>query len=275
MLTKERRPFTEAERERVRVMLAATYQGQGFLDRAAGVLAGLVVGGLVGAFLVFVPVNAWNWLAGLLHGGALSDAVYVILLSVGAGAGMVWAAWLMFQNSQDTATQLAEERRKFQQDLDEGEVEVWRCEALRVVHLEESEGPGFFLELGPGQTLFLQGQYLYDFVEDEDETGGDGGVPKRSQDPNVWPPAPRIDSADGYQFPCRRFDLLYAPHSRGQLDLVCLSQRFEDWPTYSPGPESTWEDVGYPEDGDVLPVSLDTLEADLNRWAAQQVPPKD
>lgn len=26
----------------------------------------------------------------------------------------------------------------------------------------------------------------------------------------------------------------------------------------------------YPEDGDILPVSLDTLDADLARWAAQQ-----
>ena len=72
-------------------------------------------------------------------------------------------------------------------------------------------------------------------------------------------------------FPCRQLDLVYAPNSRVSLDdLVCLGERFEEWPTYSPDWETYRKMDRYPEDGDILLVSLDSLGVDLARWGVQQ-----
>jgi len=51
------------------------------------------------------------------------------------------------------------------QELMEGNAEVSTFEIRKAVQVEEfeDEGIGFYLETGDGKTLYLQGQYLYDF----------------------------------------------------------------------------------------------------------------
>lgn len=274
MLTKERRLFTEAERGTVHTLLSETYQRRSFLSRAAGVFFGLAGGGLLGCFLVFLAITVWNWLAGLLHKPPLSYDAGVLLFRTGVGVGTAFTAWLMYSGYHEEAARLAEERGRLHQDLEGDEAEVWHCEASRVVQMgNEEDGPYFFVEVEPGQALFLQLDHWGEVVRDVAETDSGPHVPTQPEDPTVWPPPPRI--AGGHDFPCRSFHLVYAPHTRARLNLVCLDRPMGEWPTYVPSPESTWEMKCYPEDGDVLQISLDTLDADLERWAAQQEPPKD
>jgi len=274
MLTKERRPMTETERKIVQDELASTLREQGCVSRFGGLLSELGCGLILGGFLVFLALAAWEWLAGLLHKPGLSPVTYRVLVSIGACGGLILAGRGFFHDYRHSHRLSGKLRQTYEGYLEAGEAEVWHCEVSRVVQLEEQEdeGPGFFLELAPGQVLFLQGQYFYDLLGDEFGQEDEEGVSKPPHENHeVWPPPPRTASPqDNRVFPCRRFDLVYAPNSRLLLDLVCLGERFKEWRTYSPDLETYLKTSRDPEDGDILPVSLDTLDADLMRWAVGQ-----
>ena len=277
MLTKERRPMTEAERKIVQEALSSVIRRMGWAFRFGALLTELGCGVILGGLLIFLALAAWGWLAGLLHRPGLfpTTETYRVLVSVGALGGLILAGRDLFHSHGEGDRFLEKLRLAYQRDLEVGEAEVWHCEVSRVVQLEEQEdeGPGFFLELAPGQALFLQGQYLYDLVGDEFGSEDEAEVSEsRHENSSVWPPPSRASaSPDNRVFPCRQFDLVYAPNSRVPLDdLACLGERFEEWPTYSPDWETYRKMSCYPEDGDILPISLDTLDADLARWAAGQ-----
>lgn len=261
----------------VQEALSGVIRQMGWASRFGALLANLGCNVIFGGLLIFLALAAWGWLVGLLHRPGLfpTTDTYRVLVSIGALVGLILAGRDLFHNHGESDRFLEKLRLAYQRDLEAGEAEVWHCGVSRVVQLEEQEdeGPGFFLELAPGQALFLQGQYLYDLLGDELGLEDEEEVSKsQSDEPGIWPPPPRIDSSSSQRaFPCRQFDLVYAPNSRMPLDdLVCLGARFEEWPTYSPDWEIYRRMNCYPEDGDLLPVSLDTLDADLARWAAEQ-----
>lgn len=267
----------EAERKIVQEALSSVIRQMGWVSRFSALLTELGCGVILGGLLIFLVLAAWGWLTGLLHRPGLfpTTEVYRVLVSVDALGGLTLAGRNLFHSHGASDQFLEKLRLAYQRDLEVGEAEVWHCEVSRVVQLEEQEdeGPGFFLELAPGQVLFLQGQHLYDLVGDEFGLDDEAEVPEsHHENSSVWPPPPRASaSLDNRVFPCRQLDLVYAPNSRVSLDdLVCLGERFEEWPTYSPDWETYRKMDRYPEDGDILPVSLDSLGVDLARWGVQQ-----
>ena len=271
MLTKERRTMTEVERKIVQDELASLIQTQGWVNGFVALFAQTGCGLVLGGFLIFLALTAWEWLAGLLHKPTASPVTYWILVSTGALGGLILAGRGFFHDHRHSHRLSEKLRQTYQDYLEAGEAEVWHCEVSRVVQLEEEdERPGFFLELAPGHVLFLRELYSGYGIEDCFDDF-DCYSSERPEEPGVWPPPPRIETPPSqHVFPCRQFDLVYAPNSRLLLDLVCLGARFEDWPTYSPDLEMYRKMNRYPEDGDILPVSLDTLDVDLARWAAEQ-----
>lgn len=277
MLTKERRPMTEAERNVAQEALSRVIRQMGWASRFGALLTELGCGVVLGGLLIFLALAAWGWLTGLLHRPGLfpTTDTHRVLISVGALGGLIVAGCLLYHSHRESDRFFKKLRLAYQRDLEVGEAEVWHCEVSRVVQLEEQEdeGPGFFLELAAGQALFLQGQYLYDLVGDEFGSEDEAEVSEsHHENSSVWPPPPHASASPGHWvFPCRQFDLVYAPNSRVPLDdLACLGKRFEEWPTYSPDLETYRKMNRYPEDGDILPVSLDSLGVDLARWGAQQ-----
>ena len=259
----------------VQEALSGVVRQMGWKSRLGALLTGLGCGLLLGGFLIFLALTVWEWLADLLHKPGWSPATGIsrTLLSAGALLGAILYGREAYQTDREARRGEEKMGQEYQRDLEEGETEVWHCDVSRVVELEEreDEGPSFFLELAPGQALFLQSQSFQDFLGDEYGLE-DEEVSEPPDDPGVWPPPPRADSSSSQRvFPCRQFDLVYAPNSRMPLaDIVCWGERFEKWPTYSPDWEMYRKMNRYPEDGDILPVSLDTLDADLMRWATGQ-----
>ncbi len=268
MLIKERRPMTEAERATLETVASYTRQQDGCLDRAGTLFLILGLSFLFGGLLVFLPLLAWDWLAGLLHKPTLSHTTYSISLGLGGSTGLALSAWHWYWGEKESRLLSEKTWLTYQQELESGEAEVWHCDISRVIELEqmEDEVPGFFLEIGSSEVLFLQGQYFDEFgVASHDDEGEMPAAPQ--DDPGVWPPSPKTGSSSvGYAFPCSRFDLIYSPQSRTLLNLVCLSPTLKTWPTCE-WPEDMKD---YPGDSDILPVSLDNLDADLRHWAAQQ-----
>ncbi len=264
----------------VQEALSGVIRQMGWASRFGTLLSNLGCNVIFGGLLIFLALAVWGWLVGLLHRPGLfpTTDTYRVLVSAGALGGLIFTGHdllYLLHNHGESDRLLEKLRLAYQRDLEAGEAEVWHCGVSRVVQLEEQEdeGPGFFLELAPGQALFLQGQYLYDLLGDELGLEDEEEVSKsQSDEPGIWPPPPRIDSSSSQRaFPCRQFDFVYAPNSRMPVDgLVCLGERFEEWPTYSPDLDVYRKMKRCPEDGDLLPVSLDTLGADLARWGAGQ-----
>jgi len=116
-------------------------------------------------------------------------------------------------------------------DLEQGIMEVLTVEATKAVKVEEfeDEGIGFYLDIGEGKVLFLQGQYLYD-----DETE--------------------------HQFPCTRFTLMRAPYTGTIFDLKCEGTYFEPVHTNPAFNIKEYKTGQVPCDGQVLDVDFESLK---------------
>lgn len=262
--------MTKTEKRRVQDALSYATQRKGCLDSSIAVFVSLLGSFLLGGFLVFLSLAAWEWLRGLPQKPGLSPLSHQVLFSMGGLAGSIFAARVLSQHTQETRREVEKERQVYQRDLENGQVEVWHCEVSRAVRLEEEgdEGPGFFLELASGQVLFLQGQYFDAFVNCDYDL--DPHLAERPEEQGVWPPPPHtVSSPNHLDFPCRQFDLIYAPNSREVVGLVCLGPPIIGGPIHPPL-YFLWGKEQYPNDGEILPVSLDTLDEDLARWAAGQ-----
>jgi hypothetical protein len=120
-------------------------------------------------------------------------------------------------------------------DLAAGEVEVLSCTATGAVAVEGTteQAPGIFLAIEDGELLFLHGAYLKDVM---------GGA---------RPP-----------FPAAAFDLIRLPHSDLTLRVEPTGEAF----AFSRMRRALDAALEYlPDDAEVLPAALDTLEADLAR----------
>ena len=185
---------------------------------------------LIQLFILFAGIP----LAGLMTGalaGVLLDWLNLplpttMLLIVGAVGGLFLAMFLTWKEISSVRRQ----RSMYKEDLAANLVDVLYCQPLASVRIEEyeDEGPGFFLDVGDGDILFLQGQYL-------DET------------------------VHGQRFPSSAFRLQRAPKSNLVFSLECTGQY------QPPMRERRWlEDLEYlPMDQEILQVSLTSLDADL------------
>lgn len=185
---------------------------------------------LIQLFILFAGIP----LAGLMMGalaGVLLDWLNLpqpttMLLIVGALGGLFLAMFYTWKEISSVRRQ----RSMYKEDLAANLVDVLYCEPLASVRIEEyeDEGPGFFLDVGDGSVIFLQGQYL---------------------DENVH----------GQRFPSSQFRLERAPKSNLVFSLECTGQY------QPPMRERRWlEDAEYlPSDQELLQVKLSSLDADL------------
>ena len=212
-----RRPMTAEERDLLKALSGA--QGQGCLDVSARYFICLVGGPVLGMLVAAMPLSL------LKRAGKLPDAVLLLVLAAGTLLGFVVGLRVVLWEARTAR----ETRARHEVALARGQVEVLRCEAADAVELMEleDEGPGFFVDVGGGEVLFLQGQYLMEM-----------------------------------DFPCRRFEVIRLPNGGEILDVRCDGDRL------APSRTVDLDDLeeGYlPADGEVLRVSLATLEDDLRR----------
>jgi hypothetical protein len=125
------------------------------------------------------------------------------------------------------------ERRRSRKnpDLDRGTVEIITVETDRAIKVDEfeDEGIGFYLDIGSGKTLFLQGQYLY---EDDNEK----------------------------RFPSTRFSIVRTHHSRLVLDFKAEGDFFPSLHTNPPFTNADFKKNSVPGDGDILEVEFESLK---------------
>jgi hypothetical protein len=109
-------------------------------------------------------------------------------------------------------------------------MEILTVEAYKAIKVEEfeDEGIGFYLDIGDGKVLFLQGQYLYEY---EDE----------------------------HQFPCTRFTLTRTPHTSAVFDLRCEGDYLPPIHTNPPFEVKDYKNDQAPYDGQVLNVDFESL----------------
>jgi hypothetical protein len=138
----------------------------------------------------------------------------------------------------------------YQEDLEEGKVEVLHVRATDVAEIEEVEdlGLNFFLDVGDSQLLFLTGQYLYELAHHigEDEVKRPG------------------------TFPNRQLEIVRAPRSRRLLGVACHGEPLRPSSAYRiPKGETRFFDL---EDGQVLAGTLSTLQDDLKKLGIRIAP---
>jgi hypothetical protein len=151
-------------------------------------------------------------------------SVYPTLALLGVGA--ICAFIVGYRAGKSTAAS-----RGRNPDVKEGVMEVLSVEASRAIRVDEfeDEGMGFYLDVGGGRVLFLQGQYLYDDV-------------------------------DAKRFPCTRFELVRTLHSKTVFSLKCLGEYLTPVHTNPPfTPEEYTSDKGH-YDGDELEVPFESLK---------------
>lgn len=172
---------------------------------------------------------------GALFGLTEGPIMGVVILS-GAALGLVGGVLSLRAESRWTS----EARQSDRQDLEDGQVEVLHCNVSDAVEVGEVEddGPGFFLEVDDGQLLYLQGQHLIEFFAGEEQK-----------------------AAGELRFPNREIEVLRLPHSGRLLDLRCLGEYFELSRVRGPLAQEEY----LPEDGELVPAHLATLDEDLRR----------
>lgn len=185
-------------------------------------LAGIAVGGLV-----YVPI-----------GPLLVNSVGnpTLVMGVCLALGFLASLWFLWRDAHSGRSRFRDPlEQAVMRDLAGGEVEIVAATATGAVAVEGTveHDPGIFLDVEPGQLLFLQGAYLKDVM---------GGA---------HPP-----------FPSTAFELVRLPHSRLTLRVDPGGEAFRFSRMRRPLDPS----LEYlPDDAEVLGASLDSLEADLAR----------
>ncbi|HTF56156.1 MAG TPA: hypothetical protein VK661_02720 [Planctomycetota bacterium] len=218
--------MTAEERASLESITRAGPFSEGCVDGCVQYFISLVGGpvlGILAAAALGVPAD---WL------GAPRTAV-LVLLALGGAAGFLFGLRAMRRFP-------AEIYAPYRRDLAEGELEIINCtifEAVEVVPIDD-EGTGYFLDVGDGALLFLQGQ---DLDEDEDE-------------------APR-------KHPRQRLHLVRSPYAGHDFEMewsgdVVPPSRSVD--------SNEFGDVYVPTDGELIPAALHNLESDLKRLYEQK-----
>jgi hypothetical protein len=185
---------------------------------------GILISGLIGVLLS----RLLHWLG---VPGPTERLITLIVFYAGPVIGFLLGLCLLVAYAVGSATEQLAARQAIARDLADDQVEVLRCTVLDAVEVDglEDTGPGYFLDLGDSTLLYLQGQYLDEFVEQD-------------------------------RFPNREIRIVRTPHAELSLSFECSGEGFE--------PSRVLElsaQAHLPEDGEILSGRLDTLEEDLSR----------
>jgi hypothetical protein len=209
MIERTRRPFTDEERD---LLHQISQPARGL--RSPLRLADLLVHGFI--------LTAGVFLVAMLSIGVLLTVVLLWFVSPAAprsvvalcllGPSVIVTACVCWR----TFSRRATSEREIEHDLRDGQAEELHVTASEVVELEEfeDEGPGFFFDVGDGRLLFMQGQYLDDYVS-VDESSRDPPAEQAIADGSV-------STARTPRFPCREFEMVRAPLCGEVLALRCL-----------------------------------------------------
>jgi hypothetical protein len=128
---------------------------------------------------------------------------------------------------------LKEKRYRIQQDrdLDSRIADVTTYHVKQAIKVEECEdlGIGFYLDLGEGKVLYLQGQYLYKYSDDK-------------------------------RFPCTRFTISRTTHSRKFLDIRCEGEYIAPVCVNPPFTKKDGRAGLVPKDGQILEIDFERLK---------------
>lgn len=245
MLEREYRALNASERELVskmahqRTVYGATWVriADAGIHFIIGVLGLLTVGLLVSG-LLFLLVRL---VLGHPPGETLGSIILVFPPAFGAGFG----AALLYRNRTSSSNGYPVEPAS---EL----AEVIHATATDAVLMEEweDEGMHYFLDVGNGRILYLTGQYLEDLVWND-----------RWYDRN--PEASIEEREEGADFPNRAFRFVFAHYSGEFLSFEPLGEPFRP----SIRLEAASLTAPLPPDRSMFTGSLETLEADLQRWA--------
>ena len=225
-------------------MVRMTYRTMNLQERAA-LLAGLgsqaidarVWVGIWGLCILLPAVTQSVW------GHQDTSRLFVFGTILIAGIAVVERTWKVW-------TKRFRLPSAYQQDLEEGKVEVLYVRAKDAAEVEEVEdlGLNFFLDIGDSQLLFLSGQYLYELASDI----GENEVKRR------------------WKFPNQQFEIIRAPRSRRLLGVACHGEPLRPSRTYRiPKEETRFFDL---DDGQVLSGKLSTLQEDLKKLGIRMTP---
>lgn len=122
-------------------------------------------------------------------------------------------------------------RRAKHTDLDSGIAEVVTFDAKQAIKIDEfeDEGIGYYMDLGDGKVLFLQGQYLYEYDEEN-------------------------------KFPCTRFTISRTTYSHWFLDMKCEGDYIPPVCVSPPFTEKDYKADVVPEDGEILKTEFEALK---------------
>jgi hypothetical protein len=187
---------------------------------------------------VFIPALVTGtgiWLvslfaaAGLIRKSAPEARVWYILILL---LICVSGAYLYYRKQSRDAHEgaLGEMRAHYAADLQAQQLEEWRVHIIDALQVEEfdDEGSQFYLELEDGRVLFVMGQYLWDF-EDDDENP---------------------------LFPNRELLITRLPYAGDIFDMTCLGEHFPPSATRPRFTQEEYTEKRVPEDGQILPGPL-------------------
>jgi hypothetical protein len=240
MLTVEQRLMSADERAQIE---AAALPVRGYpLGGCVSVFISLAGGTAVGMLLTAPVLAILDWLHRLAGVGPR------VLVVCGAVVGFFAGLRSLLRERRSWSEQESLRRTLYQQDLTDGRVTVLHCIVLNAIEfLDVEEAPSYFLDVGEGQVLFLNGQHL-------------NLSPGETEDAE---PA----------FPCTVFNMVQAPHSKLILDVEYLGKPLLPSRTLDPEGENL-SNLYFPQDGEVIASTLPTLIDDLKRMYARQASDK-
>jgi len=201
MISERDRPMNDDEAARLRLILRNPPSFFGERRRVSTWVGGLLAGSLGGA----IPAALLTGISGQWAAATLAACG---LLGVGGAHGLYLRS----------LSRGREARQPFRLDLDGAVVRELECRPSSAAVVEECEDEGIsvLLQVEQAAVLFLQGQYLYDPVDDG-------------------------------QFPCTHFALVRAPLSGEILDLRLLGEPLE--PSHRTAADAL---IGFHQDGAIL-----------------------
>lgn len=228
MITYDTRPLTEEER----AVVEQIREKNGGPNERVQLTLRVTALWLVGGWLAFF---ALAWLGGFLYDRHLPALLRCLLLTVVGVKAALFLYDTAKKERRDTEREWERRAAWCEEVISRGQMEVLHVEATGVVAVEgwadEKGKDAYFLDLDDGTALFLSGDYLAEAVEQD-------------------------------RFPCTAFDLLRYPGEAVIRSIECRGEPFADWQRLD---GETLEDGYSPADGEVVPVSLPTLAADLER----------
>jgi hypothetical protein len=249
MLKKTTRSMTAEERSQLEDFHQLTEHQDGCVDRLIAVIfhwgGGMVVGMFVGAGIGLPFYLLWPR-------SGIAGTIAVAGMVVGTIVGAV----ILYRSDQSLRTSQQAAIAACATDLAEGVTEVLEADVYDAVVVEEveDEGPSAFLDVGNGQVLALQGQWLRDFLNDDWRMDSTPGLSDLGE-------AQEQERTGGVVFPSQRIRLSQAPRSGLAFRFECLGDPLLPSRVLDPSTEEWY----WPEQTEILRIQFDQLESELHR----------